>query len=347
MLPLPCALLFSLVACGDDSGADGSSGATTVSASPAVDAVEDGVFPITIEHKYGSTEITAPPERVISVGFADQDVLLALGVIPIAIRDWYGDQPFATWPWAQDELGDAEPEVLPADALNFEQIASLQPDLIIGMSSGMTDTEYATLAKIAPTIAQPREYIDYGVPWDVSTQIIGDAVGKSATAAQVIDDVKGQIEAARAANPAFEGATAGVDYYFDNQPGSYASQDSRSRMMSDLGFVIPEEFDELAGDQFYFSVSNEEVSTLDTDVVVWIVSTDEDIAAIRAIPLRPSMRAYAEGREVVTNALLSGAFSFTSPLSIPFLLEHLVPELALAVDGEPGTVVPSAEQIAA
>ena len=42
---------------------------------------------------------------------------------------------------------------------------------------------------------------------------------------------------------------------------------------------------------------------------------------------------------------LSGAFSFGSPLSIEYLLENLVPELALAVDGDPATAVPSAAAI--
>jgi len=35
-----------------------------------------------------------------------------------------------------------------------------------------------------------------------------------------------------------------------------------------------------------------------------------------------------------------GAASFVSVLSIPFLLDDLVPMLANAVDGDPGTVVP-------
>jgi iron complex transport system substrate-binding protein len=37
--------------------------------------------------------------------------------------------------------------------------------------------------------------------------------------------------------------------------------------------------------------------------------------------------------------------SFSSPLSIPYALEHLVPELAAAVDGDPSTPVPSAQGI--
>ena len=118
------------------------------------------------------------PKRVVTVGFSDQDALLALGVIPVGIRDWYGDQPSAVWPWATEALGDAKPEVLSSSELNFEQIRALDPDLIVGLTSGMTEVEYGTLAQIAPTVPQSDEYIEYGVPWQVVTTTIGTAVGK-------------------------------------------------------------------------------------------------------------------------------------------------------------------------
>src|SRR5688500_17670537 len=69
-----------------------------------------GTFPVTVEHKFGETLVEEEPARVVSVGYTEHDVLLQLGVVPVGVTDWYGDQPFATWPWAQDLLGDAEPE---------------------------------------------------------------------------------------------------------------------------------------------------------------------------------------------------------------------------------------------
>jgi iron complex transport system substrate-binding protein len=88
------------------------------------------------------------------------------------------------------------------------------------------------------------------------------------------------------------------------------------------------------------------MATLDTDVVIWLVSDDAGVDAVAGITLRPSMRAYAEGRELLASGELSGAFSFGSPLSIEYALEQLVPELALAVDGDPTTAVPSAAALA-
>ena len=34
-------------------------------------------FPVTIEHKFGSTTISEEPQRVVSIGFSEQDPLLA------------------------------------------------------------------------------------------------------------------------------------------------------------------------------------------------------------------------------------------------------------------------------
>ena len=163
---------------------------------------------MTIEHKYGEATIPSAPQRVVSIGFADQDSILALGVQPIAVRDWYGDQPFATWPWAQDEFGDAEPTVLASTELNFEQIAALEPDLIIGVSSGMTDTEYATLSQIAPTARPARRLHRLRHSMEVATQLIGDSLGKSDEATALVTTIKAQFADARAAHPEFDGATA-------------------------------------------------------------------------------------------------------------------------------------------
>lgn len=353
---LAVAVLASLAACGGDDEPDASDPVTTEPTTDDTAAGPDGpnssdpgttepgesvAFPVTIEHKYGETTIDAEPQRVVSVGFAEHDIVLALGVRPVGVRDWYGEQPFATWPWAQDELGDAEPAVIAAAELNFEQIASLDPDLILGIGSGMTDTDYATLSAIAPTVAQPGEYPDYATPWRAQLEITGRALGRSDAAAQVLADTEQLFADARAAHPEFEGATASVAFAFEELPGAYSSSDIRSQLLIELGFTIPPEFDELAGDAFYFSVSQEELSTLDADVLVWVVSDDAGYGAIRSMPLRPSLTAYSEGREIVADPLLSGAFSHASPLSLEYVIDDLVPELALAVDGDPTTEVPS------
>ena len=67
---------------------------------------------VTVKHVFGETKVGAPPKRVVSAGLTEQDDLLAVGVIPIAVTDWFGGEPFAVWPWAQPKLGGAQPVVL-------------------------------------------------------------------------------------------------------------------------------------------------------------------------------------------------------------------------------------------
>ena len=299
-------------------------------------------FPLTVSHKFGDATVPAPPERVVSIGYSDQDDLLALGVAPIAVRDWFGDQPFAVWPWAQLALGDAEPVVLSSAELNFEQIAALSPDLIIGVSSGMTQDDYDLLSQIAPTVAQTGDYVDWGMPWDERTMLIGAALGMSDEAAALVADVQARFADVRAEHSEFAGASAAVAFFYNDQPGAYASQDTRSRIMADLGFEIPEVYDEIAGESFYASFSEEQIGLLDVDVLAWIASTDEGAAAIAASPLRSGLAVFTEGREVFMGQALTGAFSFASPLSFRYLLDNLVPELAAAVDGSLDTPVASA-----
>ncbi len=93
------------------------------------------------------------------------------------------------------------------DGIQFEQIASLQPDLIIGMYSNVAQEDYDKLSKIAPTLPAPKDSNDYAVAWDVITTTVGKALGQSEAAQKLVDDVNAQFEEAKTANPGFTGKT--------------------------------------------------------------------------------------------------------------------------------------------
>lgn len=108
-----------------------------------------------LTHLFGQTVIKEPPKRVVSAGFTEQDDLLAVGVVPIAVTNWFGDQPFAVWPWAAPKLGGARPVVLNLDnGIPVDQIAGLKPDLIVAVNAGLDADTYQKLSAIAPTVAQ-------------------------------------------------------------------------------------------------------------------------------------------------------------------------------------------------
>src|SRR3954451_18908704 len=141
--------------------ATGCGGGGSSSGPPAPAAVS----PATVTHEYGQTVVEEAPQRVVSLGYTDQDAILALGVVPVAIREFTGNKPSATWDWAQDELQGQQPQVLPVGDVGTEAIAALRPDLIVGISAGLTQEQYDTYSKIAPTIAQPSGFVDYGTLW--------------------------------------------------------------------------------------------------------------------------------------------------------------------------------------
>lgn len=343
---LLCAFAVFVAACGDGgetasvSGDPGASSET--SGDTSGDESSTDAFPVTIEHRFGETTIEAEPERVVSIGFNEHDFLLAIGVTPVGLRDWFGDQPNAVWPWAQDELGDATPEVLPSTELNFEQIAALDPDLIVGVWSGIDSEDYELLSAIAPTVAQPDTYEDYGTPWQEQTMILGRATGRVDRAEEVVATIEGRFAEVRDAHPEWDGLSAGVAFVTEDGPGVYATQDTRSRVMEDLGFDVPDRFDE-GTNSFYLELSAEDLSPMDTDVLVWVVSTEEEVQGILdRLPTRRTLDVVEEGREVFAGLQLTGAFSHASPLSLEFVLDELVPELEAAADGDPSTPVPSA-----
>ena len=229
-------------------------------------------FPVTVEHKYGTTTIPSAPQRVVSIGYTDQDALLALGVTPVAVRYWYGDTTNAIFPWAQDMVEGDAPEVLNMDygSLNYEAILALKPDLIVAVYSGITQDEYDSLSQIAPTIAQSGDYIDFGMPWQETTKLIGAAVGKSAEADALVSDVEAKLEQARTDNPEFADKTVAVAYNFSGTYGFYTAQDPRGRFFTDLGFVIPNELVEVAGESFYANLSSERLDLLNQDMLVFL-----------------------------------------------------------------------------
>ena len=97
--------------------------------------------------------LEAPPERVATLGLQWTDVLLALDEEPIAhiSEDLAGDG--GTYPWQAGLLDGATGlTVTSSQDIPYEQIASLQPDLILITYFAEDQAIYDRLNAIAPTI---------------------------------------------------------------------------------------------------------------------------------------------------------------------------------------------------
>ena len=278
----------------------------------------------------------------MTVGLTDQDTVLALGTVPVGITQWFDTHEYGVGPWAEDLLEGETPEVLDADAINAEQIAALDPDLILAVYSAVTEEEYDTLSQIAPTVAQPEEYVDYGVPWQDQTVIIGRALGQQDEAEALVADVEARFDAVRADHPEFEGATGAMATPYQGTVSVYSPEDPRGRFLADLGFTLPADLEELAGDHFAAELSDENIDMLDVDALVWILNdVQANLDELHQQPVYGTLAVVSEGREVGVSNFepLGEATSFQSVLSLPMLLDGLVPMLAAAVDGDPATLV--------
>jgi iron-siderophore transport system substrate-binding protein len=223
------AAALTVSACGGDDETTGGGGAQSAS----------GAFPVTIEHKFGTTEIESPPDRVVTVGYTEQDIVLALGVRPVGTREFLGGYPYERRPWAQDALGGARLEPVGAEEIDFERVAAQRPDLIIGVNSGMSESDYETLSRIAPTVAQSDEFIDFGVPWQEQTLTIGRALGREEQARRLVDDVEAQFAQARDEHPELVGSSLIMAYGTKGDFGAHSSQDYRLAFFEDLGLQSP------------------------------------------------------------------------------------------------------------
>lgn len=326
------ALLLALAGCGSDDDAATTAGTTTQAGGGSAEAA----FPATVEHKFGTTTVESQPRRIVTVGLSEQDTVLALGDKPIATTEWYGEQPDAVWPWAQEALGDSRPEVLSnSDGFEYEKIAALRPDLILGVNAGLDNDAYEKLSRLAPTIAAGRGSTQYFSPWDEQVELVSAALGKPDEGRALIERVRDGYARAARANPEFAGRTVTFSQngFYDGQIYAYPEGLSTD-FLTMLGFEINPRLTPLVqrrGEQV--GVSEERFDVFDTDVIVFATERAADIAALEKVPTFDTLRAVSGNRAVFTDATLSGAMYFDTPLSLEYVLEHLTPELANAVAG--------------
>jgi iron complex transport system substrate-binding protein len=279
---------------------------------------------ISISHKFGETTVPKDPARVVTVGWNDQDFVLALGVVPIVTRAWFDN--YNNYPWVQEATGGKGVATMGGDGIDYEAIAAAKPDVIFAVYETIDRPTYDRLSQIAPTVIQSGEYPDEETPWDVQLLLTGEALGKEAEAQALVDEVKAKIDEAKAANPAFAGKVLVEDFGPENG-GHYliGKGDPRRTLFDALGF----DAQEATGD-----VSEENLSLLDHDVLFVNGATKEQMMAS---PVFARLNVVQSDRTLYTtfDSNLSGALSYSGPKALLYALDQLVPQLSNAVNGKP------------
>ena len=324
--PVIPALLVALLAVTGCGGASGQS-STTPTATP--------VFPVTVTHEYGQTTVEEAPERVVSLGYTDQDAILALGTVPVAIREFTGNQPSATWPWAADRLQGEQPEVLPAAEVTPEAVAALDPDLIVAITANLTREQYDALAQIAPTVAAPAGTAGGAVSWKDATKLTGAALGVPAEADRLVSEVEEKFVEVEESHPELAGATVVVARQSPTDTGSvmvWGSNDLRGQFLAGIGAQVPAEVDRLAGDAPYATMTSDQLSTLDNSDALMVPGTQAEQAAFTALPGVSALQLAQENKVVTLDDEQSAALAFGSVLSLPAVADEVAGRLARAVE---------------
>ena len=329
MSALATASVTALSACGasDDASSAGTAGTSTSAAS----------YPITITHALGTTTIEKAPERIATVGWANHEVPLALGVVPVGMsKATFGDTDGdGMLPWVKSkltELGAATPVLFDeTDGIDYEAVADTEPDVILAAYSGLTQEEYDTLSKIAPVIAYPT--VAWGTSVNDMIEMDSKALGLEKEGKALIEQLDADAQKALEANSVLKDKKVLFSYIDPtdlSQVGYYTAIDTRPGYLHGLGLPFPSIVEENKdSDQFYLTVSAEEAQKFD-DVDLFITYGDETIIPLlQADPLLSKIPAIAEGRiAVLPDATPIAASANPSPLSIPWGLSDYLALLA-------------------
>ncbi|MFI7500907.1 iron-siderophore ABC transporter substrate-binding protein [Streptomyces sp. NPDC049687] len=324
LLTLP--LAAGLTACGSVKDDEEQASSDKASASSAA-------FPVTVRHKFGETEITKAPERIVVIGGGgtdDIDALYALGITPVGIsKDAFASD--GVYPWLKDRIDTKKTTLLDTmNGVDFEKVAALRPDLILATSDFQLDKDYKNLAAVAPTIGYERAW--GGQSWQEHVQVVGEAVGKAAEAGKVITDTEAAVDKVRTAHPGLAGKTYSLS--IGNTPAkiyTIASEDDfAAKLMGELGLKLTPSITNIktVNGSPTGELSFEQLDKLDADLAV-IAFTSKDLQqAFESSALVKSMSAVKNGDYVVTDVETISQLRSPSALGIPWALDNLEPGFA-------------------
>ena len=334
-------LLLTTVACGDDDGGAENAATTAAVASTTTDgaapAASDpevtgtasaAAYPITVEHAFGSTAIDARPTRIATIGLQWTDVLLALGDPPLV----YVADPLAgpgdIYPWQRGRLdGAIALAVSAAGDIPYEQLAALDPDLILVTFLATDQAVYDRLNAIAPTIGPLGErQVDR---WQDMIEVAGRILGEPARATDVVSEVDAVMAEAAAAYPGLEDKTFALANFV---PGDSIyvvadEEDGSSVFFQALGMQLdPDVLAAADGVSGRANISLEQVDLLDGDLLV-IFSNDADPSTLVGYD---QLGAVTRGASAELDYAAVVGLNTPTPLSIPYSLDIVRPQLEVA-----------------
>lgn len=298
--------------------------ASDADAAPGEDA-SDSSYPVTVEHDAGTTTIDAAPERILAV--TDQGelaALLALGIRPVA----YGQRsPMELAYLAEAGAYDPAIEVFPSTAdINFEQLASFQPDLIVGQTGFVTPDNLALFEGIAPTIA-----ID-SIGWREGLLDVGAATDNDEAAERKVAELEALLDGFAERVPFAEGRTVDIIVGARNTIFQYTDFNVLNDILVSAGvepLPAPNDPSLPNGNE----ISEENLGLIDAEALVVLDFTGALLPELEANPLWTSLPAVADDNVTVWGGAEAAATNFTNALTVPVILDLLEAMLTDAFAG--------------
>lgn len=312
------------------SGCSSSTSATEPAAS--AEAQSGAQFPLSIEHALGTTEVPEKPERIATVNWSNQEVPLALGVVPVgmAAANFGDDDGNGILPWVEEkleELGGETPVLFDeTDGVDFEAVADTNPDLILAGYSGLTQEDYDTLSQIAPVVAYPKAA--WATSWRENIELSSKAMGREADGKEMIGGIEASLAEGLEKHPDIAGTSVMFVTHVDPADLStvnfYTTHDTRTAFFADLGMETPKAVAEASAGEVKFAgqISAENVDQL-SDVDVIVTYGDETLVdTLEADPLLSKMPAVENGAIVALDgAGPMGTAANPTPLAISWVLD--------------------------
>lgn len=315
---------------------------TEGSSNSADDSTSEVVYPIVLEHAFGETVLESKPERIATIAWGNQDVSLALGVVPVGVSEAnYGvTDESGLLPWTWDgfkALGANSPVIFhDTDGLDYEAISNAEPDVILASYSGITQEEYDLLSEIAPVAAYPSS------PWQTSwrDQIVINAkgMGMEKEGEDLVKKLEQLIADKSGEYPSLQDKTVGFFYFNPADLGKfyvYLPSDPRAAYLTEFGMDFSDSIQKLAekSEQFAVEISAETVDQFkDVDIIV-AYGDGALLEALKADSLLGTLPAIErESVVLIENGTPLAASGTPSALSIPATIDEYLSLLGEAAD---------------
>ncbi|WP_252342228.1 ABC transporter substrate-binding protein [Rhodococcus sp. 14-2483-1-2] len=292
---------------------------------------EPAAAPVVINLPDGrQVTVDGTPARIVTLGGQWTDVALSYGITPVGYYDALEVTTGDPAPWFGNRL--AESTAIDPSGDIVEQIAALEPDLIVAPGFAAQASQFDKLAQIAPTIDKiSGEQID---PWEDMVTLMGVILHEPDKGREIVAGVDADIADLAAEYPGLSGKSYAFAFmYGPDQIQAFGSAtDGAAQLFSSLGLVVAPALAEESArtGQPRFPISTENVPLLNSDILVISASTPELEDRLVGLPSYGNLDAVKNAAVSLLSQTDITAINEPSPTSIPYVFDKMRPALEAA-----------------